>query len=42
MVFVEYGGSSSRVAVPLARDFFAGYWGVEDGVRAAASLRSAP
>lgn len=42
VVFVEYGGSSSRVAVPLARDFFAGYWGVEDGVRAAASLRSAP
>lgn len=28
-VFVEHGGSSSRVAVPLARDFFAGYYGVE-------------
>ena len=28
-LFVEHGGSSSRVAVPLARDFFAGYYGVE-------------
>ena len=28
-LFVEHGGSSSRVAVPLARDFFAGYFGVE-------------
>jgi penicillin-binding protein 2 len=36
-LLVEYGGSSSRVAVPLARDFFAGYWGVVDGVRGAAT-----
>ena len=28
-LFVEHGGSSSRVAVPLARDFFAGYYGGE-------------
>jgi penicillin-binding protein 2 len=27
-LFVEHGGSSSRVAVPLARDLFAGYYGV--------------
>jgi penicillin-binding protein 2 len=27
-VFIEYGGSSSRVSVPVARDFFAGYYGV--------------
>ena len=37
VVFIEYGGSSSRVSVPLARDFLAGYWaqqGVEvDTVR---------
>src|SRR5690606_16978606 len=26
VVFIEYGGSSSRVSVPLARDFLAGYW----------------
>jgi penicillin-binding protein 2 len=32
-LLVEHGGSSSRVAVPLARDFFAGFWGVVDGVR---------
>ena len=32
-LLIEYGGSSSRVAVPLARDFFAGYWNVVDGVR---------
>jgi len=32
-LMIEYGGSSSRVAVPIARDFFAGYWGVVDGVR---------
>ncbi|CAN5850131.1 penicillin-binding transpeptidase domain-containing protein [soil metagenome] len=25
-VFIEYGGSSSRVSVPIARDFFAGYF----------------
>jgi penicillin-binding protein 2 len=36
-LLVEYGGSSSRVAVPLARDFFAGYWGVVDGVRGAST-----
>ncbi|MDF1521220.1 MAG: penicillin-binding transpeptidase domain-containing protein, partial [Trueperaceae bacterium] len=28
VAFIEYGGSSSQVAVPLARDFFAAYWGV--------------
>jgi len=33
-LLIEHGGSSSRVAVPVARDFFAGYWGVVDGVRA--------
>ncbi len=27
-LFVEHGGSSSRVAVPLARDFMTGYFGV--------------
>ncbi|TVR91630.1 MAG: penicillin-binding protein 2, partial [Trueperaceae bacterium] len=27
-LFVEHGGSSSRVAVPLARDFMTGYYGV--------------
>jgi penicillin-binding protein 2 len=43
VVFVEHGGSSSRVAVPLARDFFAAYWGVEDGVvNASVPPRSAP
>lgn len=26
VVFIEYGGSSSRVSVPIARDFLAGYW----------------
>ncbi len=26
VVFIEYGGSSSRVSVPVARDFLAGYW----------------
>ncbi len=26
VVFIEYGGSSSRVAIPIARDFLAGYW----------------
>ena len=34
VVFIEHGGSSSRVSVPLARDFLAGYWsqqGVEVG-----------
>jgi penicillin-binding protein 2 len=29
VVFVENGGSSSRVSVPIARDFLAGYWGIE-------------
>jgi penicillin-binding protein 2 len=28
VVFIEYGGSSSRVSVPVARDFMAGYWGL--------------
>lgn len=27
VVFVEHGGSSTAVALPVARDFFAGYWG---------------
>ncbi len=26
VVFIEYGGSSSRVSVPVARDFLAAYW----------------
>jgi penicillin-binding protein 2 len=26
VVFIEYGGSSSRVSVPVARDFLEGYW----------------
>jgi penicillin-binding protein 2 len=26
VVFIEYGGSSSRVSVPIARDFLAGYF----------------
>lgn len=26
VVFIEYGGSSSRVSVPVSRDFLAGYW----------------
>jgi len=26
VVFIEYGGSSSRVSVPVGRDFLAGYW----------------
>jgi penicillin-binding protein 2 len=30
VVFVEHGGSSTRVSVPLARDFFAGYFGVPE------------
>jgi penicillin-binding protein 2 len=30
VAFVEHGGSSSQVAVPLARDFFAAYWGVDE------------
>ncbi len=29
VVFIEYGGSSSRVSVPVARDFLAGYWSGE-------------
>ncbi len=35
VVFTEYGGSSSRVAIPLARDFLAGYWNLR-GVEVAA------
>jgi hypothetical protein len=43
VVFIEHGGSSSRVAVPLARDFFAAYWGVVDGtVDASAAPRGTP
>ena len=29
VVFIEHGGSSSRVSVPVARDFMAAFWGVE-------------
>ena len=29
VVFIEYGGSSSRVAIPVARDFMAGYWSLK-------------
>jgi penicillin-binding protein 2 len=29
VVFLEYGGSSSAVAVPVARDFLSGYLGIE-------------
>jgi penicillin-binding protein 2 len=28
VVFIEHGGSGSRVAVPVARDFMAAFWGV--------------
>jgi penicillin-binding protein 2 len=28
VVFIEHGGSSSRVSVPVAHDFFSGYFGV--------------
>jgi penicillin-binding protein 2 len=42
VVFVEHGGSSSRVSVPLARDFFAAYWNVVDGVQAAAAAVTTP
>ncbi|MCZ7596901.1 MAG: penicillin-binding transpeptidase domain-containing protein, partial [Gammaproteobacteria bacterium] len=36
VVFIEYGGSSSRVSVPVARDFLAGYWS-QQGVEVAAN-----
>ncbi len=36
VVFIEYGGSSSRVSVPVARDFLAGYWQLK-GVEVQAS-----
>lgn len=43
VVFLEQGGSSARVAVPLARDFFAAYWGVEEAiVKASAAPRTTP
>ncbi len=42
VVFIEHGGSSSRVSVPLARDFFAAYWNVVDGVLAGAPARTTP
>lgn len=29
VVFIEHGGSSTQVAIPVARDFMAAYWGVE-------------
>jgi penicillin-binding protein 2 len=41
-LLIEYGGSSSRVAVPLARDFFAGFWGVRDGERTGNAVVVAP
>ena len=34
VVFIEYGGSSSRVSVPVGRDFLAGYWS-QQGVEVA-------
>ncbi len=36
VVFLEYGGSSSRVSVPVARDFLKGYWDMR-GVEVASS-----
>ncbi len=30
VVFIEYGDNSSKVAVPMARDFFKAYFGVEE------------
>ena len=36
VVFIEYGGSSSRVSVPVARDFLKGYWDMR-GVEVASS-----
>ncbi len=36
VVFIEYGGSSSRVSVPVARDFLEGYWELR-GVEVSAS-----
>lgn len=30
VVFIEHGGSGSRVAVPVARDFMTSYWGIEE------------
>jgi penicillin-binding protein 2 len=35
-LLIEYGGSSTQVAIPVARDFFAGFWdvSVETGVLA--------
>lgn len=32
-VLIEYGGSASQVAIPVARDFLAGFWGDAGGVR---------
>lgn len=40
-VLIEYGGSSTRVAVPLARDFFAGFWNVSGAAGEGATLAAA-
>jgi len=34
-VLIEYGGSATQVAIPVARDFLAGFWGDAAGVGAA-------
>jgi penicillin-binding protein 2 len=34
-VLIEYGGSATQVAIPVARDFLAGFWGEAAGVGAA-------
>jgi len=38
-LLIEYGGSSTQVAIPVARDFFAGFWDVpvETGVLASSA-----
>jgi len=33
-VLIEYGGSATQVAIPVARDFLAGFWSDAAGVRA--------
>jgi len=34
-VLIEYGGSATQVAIPVARDFLAGFYADAAGVRAA-------
>lgn len=34
-LFIEHGGSSSRVAVPIARDFFVGWLALQEGTEVA-------